>query len=71
MKKSQLIKYLVQAWCKNSKNYNEWKLRFVNHDSIESKINHSWNKSFIEYQYQAYTNGAKNIEEIITLLVNI
>jgi len=71
MTKKEMLKYLILQWCKSSKDLEERKQRFIEHDSIEYTIDRKWKKEMIAYYFELYINKKIYIESVIYRLVNV
>ena len=64
MTKKEMIKELVLAWVRNAptKEYREH--RFVDHDTMENRLDRKWTKEGIEFIMKKFREG-KNIDILI------
>ena len=64
MTKKEMIKELVLAWVRNAptKEYREH--RFVDHDTMENRLDRKWTKEGIEFIMKKFQEG-KNIDILI------
>lgn len=66
-----MIKELVKAWVRSSKDKEVKMQRFIVHDSIESRINSYWKKERINQVWELYCDGTSDIDSLMMkLLIN-
>ena len=64
MTKKEMIKELVKAWVRNAPTKEYRENRFVDHDTMENRLDRKWTKEGIEFIMKKFREG-KNIDILI------